>query len=95
MGKRAALIEFRCLVCDKNLPSAIADTIHASGGLTFRSGGNYGSRIYDPFRDEGRIVAWVCDECVIERVDRWVLETVKPQKPLVEYVQLASVEDLP
>lgn len=40
-----------------------------SGGLYFRTFGNYGSTFFDPFRDSAFLEIAVCDECM-----RWAKE---------------------
>lgn len=63
----------RCFCCGKVIETETADdpmTIGtAYGGLWFRSGGNYGSTIFDPmFFIPGRSEEWlqivICDICV-------------------------------
>ncbi len=71
--------EVNCICCDKVLQvdensdtnPIVVPSVY--GGLVFRSSGNYGSTIFDPFpsRQEQMLQVIICDECIKDEVE-WV-----------------------
>ena len=55
-------MKLKCVICDKKLEN-VTDT-QPYCGVAFSSGGNYGSRVYDPM-DGSIIEICVCDECLV------------------------------
>lgn len=86
----------QCLVCGKDLEPVDPGYVQPHGGLVFRCGGGYGSRIFDPgFHEDRRLIAFVCDECVTERIDRTLIESPVRARPSHTYAAVSSLEDLP
>jgi len=40
------------------------------GGLIFRANGNFGSTVFDPITEDKRLIIYVCDECVVNNIDK-------------------------
>lgn len=57
-----------CLVCGVGLESA-GTQVQPSRGTLWESSGNYGSAVLDR---NGAVLAFVCDNCLLEREDRLV-----------------------
>lgn len=87
--------ELRCLVCAKALGAVEPDGVHPHGGVVFSSPGNYGSTVFEQgFAADTRLVALVCDQCLVERLQRTFVSTPARRLPPSYRVPL-SVEDLP
>lgn len=83
-----------CLICDRVLDLVAKNTTQPWDGLTFVAHGNYGSRVYDPFKNRTQLHAVICDACVTERLDRIMGVTPTAPPPTFEYRRLVSVKDL-
>lgn len=69
--------KIKCIVCSKELEnysdkktSMDRSGIQPSGGLHFRTYGHYGSTIFDPVITDEWLDIAICDECVMENVEK-------------------------
>lgn len=58
-----------CLCCDRKLPNfgPVAAHVHPAGGLSFKTGGHYGSAEFDPM-DGTLLKVVVCDTCISDAI---------------------------
>lgn len=62
-----------CFKCEKEMTSIFEENVgeppYPSGGLLFKSPGNYGSTVFDPYYPSSsrrqELVIYLCDECVV------------------------------
>jgi len=87
--------DLRCLICSVGLERVTLDHPQPVGGLVFRADGNYGSRVFDPVAETGRILALICDECVSERISQVVIETPIRPRVTFAYHKVSTVAELP
>lgn len=78
-----------CIVCDKELTSAIPDGMGENQpyqGTVFTSGGHYGSTVWDPMSDTFLEIT-VCDECLMNAAeDGRVLKGVPVRTTSTKYL---------
>lgn len=73
-----------CIRCDKPLKAACGGpTNQPSEGLSFTTGGHYGSTVFD--MRGGYLDISVCDACVAECAAKGMVARVYATKPLVEF----------
>lgn len=71
----------KCLLCQKALEINECGT--PNHGTIWRSHGNWGSRVYDSMAERIYLVAYICDDCLVQKQELLVERHVKPSK--VEY----------
>lgn len=82
----------KCFVCGREL-NEIHDPNHPDDATCWRTGGNYGSTVYDPVSQHQYLEAYVCDGCLTERQDR--VFTVRPKPVRREWEYLEGIHDSP
>lgn len=80
------LTDLSCIRCGKGFPPAVSGPVTPgvppSGGIVFRSSGNYGSRLYDePPGSREYILIAVCDGCTAAAGARGDVLLVVPPLP--------------
>lgn len=55
----------KCLVCDKEL--VINKCQAPDDGTVWHTTGNFGSTVYDDIGGNRRLVAYICDDCLVKK----------------------------
>lgn len=69
--------KLECLPCGKELKNFESEGVHPDDGLSFSSGGHYGSTFFDPM-DGTSLVIVICDDCLQKARERLFYYTPTP-----------------
>lgn len=70
--------ELACIVCLGKMENIDPEGSQPSGGLAFRTGGHYGSTVFDPM-DGSSLIVNVCDHCLTGRAGMGLVLAADPR----------------
>lgn len=83
-----------CIVCDaqvtERLKAVTGVDYVTHHGTIFGSGGNYGSEVWDPCVNFLNLNVAVCNDCLMKKVDRAIVERTEVQPSKLTYRPLKS-----